>query len=146
MCKIFDAVKSALIDGLGCLITGESTPYADDLHSVLFNSDEYYIYYASAEEAIAELDVWECIGVVQTYEQDQFGGVYTPLANACRVANMIIYIIGYELMQAIYSDTAFFHNEELSTDDLKEMLTLAETWFEENHNGLNNIWLDLPTE
>lgn len=149
MTKIYEDVKAALIDGLDCLIAGKDEPYAGDLHSELYNSNDHYIYYANAKEATAELDVWECIGAVQTYEKENFGEVHTPLSNACKVANMIIYIMGYELLQAIYGDTVYFNekwNEKLTVDDLKEMLTMAETWFEENQDGLNKIWLALPTE
>lgn len=146
MTKIFEAVKAALLDGLDCLIAGKDKPYAGDLHSELYNSGDHYIYYATAKEATTELDVWECIGVVQKYEQDQFGEVYTPLSNACRVANMVVYIMGYELMQAIYGDTEYFGNKwnvQLSDDGLQDMLTIAEEWFEENPDGLQEIWDNL---
>ena len=142
MCKIFETVKSALVDG----ITRLDRPYAGDLHASLYNETQHYIYYANAKEATAELDVWECIGVVQKYEKDQFGEVYTPLSDACRVANMVVYIMGYELMQSIYDGTEYFGekwDEQLSDGDLADMLTLAEKWFEENPDGLQEIWENL---
>ena len=142
MCKIFETVKSALVDG----ITRLDRPYAGDLHGYLYNETQHYIYYASAKEATAELDVWECIGAVQKYEQDQFGEVYTPLSDACRVANMVVYIMGYELMQAIYGETAYFGtkwNDQLSDAELAELAELAEKWFEENPDGLEEIWQNL---
>ena len=145
MCKIFEAVKSALTDGITDGITSLDRPYAGELHGYLY-SEPQYIYYASAEAAAAELGTWECIGAVQTYEKDQFGEVYTPLADACRVCNMVVYILGYELLQAIYADTKYFGekwNEQLSADDLADMLTLAEQWFEENPTGLEEIWENL---
>lgn len=149
MTKIYEDVKAALIDGLNWLIAGKDKIYAADLHDELFNSDNHYIHYAVAKAAAEELDVWECIGVVHTYEKNQFGEVYTPLHNACRVANMVVYIIGCELLHTIYADTVYSNgkwNEQLNTDDLKELLTIAETWLEENPDGLNKIWLDLPIE
>ena len=142
MCKIFETVQSALVD----CITSLDRPYAGDLHQTLFGEPQHYIYYASAKEATAELDVWECIGAVQKYEQDQFGEVYTPLSDACRVANMVVHILGYELMQSIYGDTEYFSakwNEQLSGKELQDMLTLAEKWFEENPTGLEEIWENL---
>ena len=142
MCKIFEIVQSALVDNITSLVR----PYAGDLHHALYDEPQHYIYYANAKEATAELDVWECVGVVQKYEKDQFGEVYTPLSDACRVANMVVYIMGYELMQAIYGDTEYFGdkwNEQLSDDDLSDMLALAEQWFEENPNGLQEIWENL---
>ena len=142
MCKIFETVKSALVDG----ITRLDRPSAGDLHGYLYNETQHYIYYASAKEAAAEIDVWECIGVVQKYEQDHFGEVYTPLSDACRVVNMVVSILGEALLQAIYGETAYFDNkwnDQLSDDELADMLTLAEKWFEENPDGLQEIWENL---
>ena len=142
MCKIFEIVKSALVDN----ITSLERPYAFDLHTSLYSEPQHYIYYASAKEATAELGVFECIGAVQKYEQDQFGEVYTRLSDACHVANMVVYILGYELLQAIYGDTEYFGdkwNDQLSAGDLAAMLTLAEVWFNENPDGLEGIWESL---
>ena len=142
MCKIFETAKSALVDG----ITRLDRPSAGDLHGYLYNETQHYIYYASAKEATAELDVWECIGAVQKYEQDHFGEVYTPLSDACRVVNMVVSLLGEALLQAIYGETAYFGhkwNDQLSDDELADMLTLAEKWFEENPDGLQEIWENL---
>ena len=141
MCKIFEIVKSALAE-----LTTLDRPCAGDLHHTLYNAQQHYIYYAHAKEAVAELDVWECIGVVQTYEKDQFGEVYTPLSDACKVANMVVYIMGYELLDAIYGETKYFNDmwdERLTDEDLADMLTLAEVWFNENPDGLQEIWENL---
>ena len=142
MCKIFETVKSALTDG----ITRLDRPSVGDIHGYLYNETQHYIYYASAKEATDELDVWECIGAVQKYEQDHFGEVYTPLSDACRVVNMVVSILGEALLQAIYGETAYFGhkwNDPLSDDELADMLTLAEKWFEENPDGLQEIWQNL---
>ena len=142
MCKIFEVVKSALVD----VLTTLDRPYAGDLHHTLYNETQHYIYYADAEEVTVELDVWECVGAVQKYEQDQFGEVYTPLSDACKVANMVVSILGEALLQAIYGETAYFGdkwNDQLSDDDLADMLTLAEKWLEENPDGLQELWENL---
>ena len=142
MCKIFETVKSALVDSIASL----NLPYAGDLHHALYNEPQHYIYYADAKEATAELDMWECVGAVQKYEQDQFGEVYTPLSDACKVANMVVYIMGYELLDKIYADTEYFGdkwNDQLSAGELADMLTLAEKWFAENPDGLQEIWENL---
>ena len=142
MCKLFETVKSALVDNIASL----DRPYAGDLHGYLYNETQHYIYYADAEEVTAELDVWECIGAVQKYEQDQFGEVYTPLSDACKVANMVVYIMGYVLLDKIYADTEYFGdkwNEQLTDEDLADMLTLAKKWFAENPSGLEEIWDNL---
>lgn len=149
MTKIYEDVKAALIAGLVSLIADKRELYACDLYEELYNSDTHYIYYADAEFAVEELGVWECLKVVHTYEKGHFGEVYTPLSDACRVANMIIYIMGCELLNAIYGGTIYFtekRGDELVADDIKEMLTIAETWLKENSGGLNKIWFALPTE
>ena len=102
MSKIFENVKSALVDG----ITRLDRPYAAKLHNYL----------------------------------------YTPLSDDCRTADMIVNILGYELLQAIYGDTEYFADKwskQLSDDDLQDMLTLAEQWFNDNPNGLQEIWENL---
>lgn len=142
MCKIFETVQSALVDS----ITSLDRPYACDLHSHLYSEPQHFIHYANAKEATAELDIWECIGAVQKYEKDQFGEVYTPLCDACKVANMVVYILGEALLYEIFNDTEYFGdkwNEQLSDDDLADMLTIAEQWFNDNPNGLEKIWNNL---
>lgn len=142
MSKIFDTVKSALVDN----ITNLNNPLACDLHHHLYNETPHFIHYDNAEEATAELGVWQCIGVVQTYEKQQFGELYTKLSDACKVANLVVYIMGDVLLDKIYSDTEYFADkwdEKLSDDDLAQMLIIAETWFEENPDGLEKIWGDL---
>ena len=103
MCKIFEIVKSALVD----VLTTLDRPYACNLHNELY--------------------------------KDQSAGIYTPLS-------MIVSILGYELLDAIYGDTRYFEDKwskQLSDDDLQAMLALAEKWFEENPDGLEEIWENL---
>ena len=103
MSKIFETVKSALVDDLTTL----DRPYAAELHTRLY--------------------------------KDQSAGIYTPLS-------MVVNILGYELLQAIYGDTEYFGdkwNDQLSAGDLADMLNLAEEWFEENPDGLDEIWESL---
>ena len=71
--------------------------------------------------------------------KDQSGGIYTPLS-------MVVCITGYELLDAIYGDTEYFADKwskQLSDEDLGNMLTLAEAWFNENPDGLEEIWENL---
>ena len=110
MSKIFETVKSALVDG----ITRLDRPYAAELHKYLY--------------------------------KDQFGEVYTPLADDTIAENMVVSILGYELLAAIYGETAYFADKwikQLSDDELAAMLTLAEVWFNENPEGLQEIWENL---
>ena len=59
---------------------------------------------------------------------------------------MVVSILGEALLQAIYGETAYFGtkwNDQLSDDELADMLTLAEVWFNENPDGLEEIWQNL---
>ena len=99
MRKIFEAVKSALVD----VLTTLDRPYAGELHTRLY--------------------------------KDQSGGIYTPLS-------MFVNILGYELLEVIYGDTEYFADKwskQLSAADLADMLTLAEEWFNDNPDGLDEI-------
>lgn len=140
--KIFEVVKSALLDNL----TDLDAPYACDIHHHLYNENEHFIYYAEAGKAADELSVWECVGVVQKYEQVYFGSIYTSLSNPCDVVNMVIYIMGQELLHQIFEDTKYFTkkwNDRLTDDELDKMLTIAEKWFKKNPDGLLEIWENL---
>lgn len=134
--KLFDTVKYALLDG----ITELDAPYACDLHYYLYNLPNHFIYHAKAKEATAELDVWECIGVVQDYEE-KYGVAHTPLSDPCAVANMVVYIMGEELLCRIYGDLS--EARCLPAEELEEMRARAQQWFEENPDGLWEIWEDL---
>ena len=67
--------------------------------------------------------------------KDQSAGIYTPLS-------MFVNILGYELLEVIYGDTEYFADKwskQLSAADLADMLTLAEEWFNDNPDGLDEI-------
>lgn len=120
-------------------------PYACDLHCDLYN-DDHYIYYADAEAVLAELGAFAAIGSIQKYEQDNFGRVYTDLSDPCRVANMMVYIIGEELLYRIFDDTEYFNEKwdsQLTSDDLQRMAEIAECWFEDNPNWYHKIWNEI---
>ena len=103
MCKIFETVRSTLLDN----ITNLDRPYAGELHTRLY--------------------------------KDPSAGIHTP-------PSMVANILGYELLEAIYGETEYFDDKwskQLSADDLADMLTLAEKWFNDNPDGLEEIWESL---
>jgi hypothetical protein len=76
----------------------------DDLHHNLFNMDYYIIGYYQAEQWLKKHDisVFEGIEFVQDYERNNFGDdAVQTYDNAEKLVNMIVYIIGEEL---IYQD------------------------------------------
>jgi len=78
--------------------------YYSDLHHEVFNTDYYIIRTNEAKEALEKYGVWEAIEKVKTYEEDNYGEIYTDLSDPVKVINMLFYIIGeevlYELMNS----------------------------------------------
>ena len=121
-------------------------PHACDLHHYTYNEPEFYIYYANAERDLGEIGAFAAIGCVQKYEQDHFGRVYTDLSDPCRVANMLVYIIGEEILYRIFGDTEYFREKwdsQLTSDDLKQMAEIAKSWFEDNPDWDDEIWNEI---
>ena len=109
-------------------------------------NDDHYIYYADAASVLAEIGAFAAIGSVQKYEQDNFGEVYTDLSDSCRVANMLVYTIGEELLYRIFGATEYFDekwNQRLTSDDLQRMTEIAKRWFEDNPNWYHKIWNEI---
>ena len=110
-----DAVEK-LNDGIGL------GTYGADLHNDLFNSDYYIIGRYQAEQwLIANTGVFNAIGIIQEYENMQFGEVSTDLSEPESVCNMIVYIAGEEVLQE--SETLQKKwNEVLTERDIKKIV------------------------
>ena len=72
--------------------------YYCDLHNEVFNTDYYIIGTYAAEKALEEYGVFDAIRLVQDYEKDNFGEVYTDIADPEKLINMVYYIIGEEVI------------------------------------------------
>ena len=68
-----------------------------DLHHKLFNMDYYIIGYFNAEQWLKG-NVFEVIGIIQEYEDFNFGEIHTDLSCPESVANMFAYILGEEMI------------------------------------------------
>ena len=88
--EAIEAIIEALEDGY--------SSYYCDLHDEVFNTDYYIIGTYEAKEALREYDVFDAIDLVQTYEKDNFGEIYTDLSNPENLINMVYYIIGDEVI------------------------------------------------
>ena len=102
--------------------------YYCDLHHEVFNTDYYIIGTYQAKKALEEYGVFEAIEKVQTYEEDNFGEVYTDLSDPEKLINMLYYIIGeevlYEMMDGIEAWEENWNNqadEETNAEILKEV-------------------------
>jgi len=72
--------------------------YYCDLHHEVFNTDYYIVGTYEAKKALEEYGVFEAIEKVQTYEKDNFGELFTDLADPEKLINMLYYIIGEEVL------------------------------------------------
>ncbi len=107
--EAIEAVIRALEDGY--------SGYYCDLHNEVFNTDYYIIGTYQAKEALREYDVFDAIELVQNYEKDNFGEVYTDLSNPEKLINMVYYIIGDEVICEMNEIAEFEDNWNNVADD-----------------------------
>ena len=98
--------QEAIADIIEALENGFDGYYCD-LHNEVFNTDYYVIGTYEARKILTEYDVFEAVDLVQTYEKEQFGEIYTDLSNPERLLNMVYYIIGDEVIGEMYEIEAF---------------------------------------
>lgn len=101
--------------------------YYCDLHNEVFNTNYYIIGTYEAKEALKEYDVFDAIEKVQTYEKENFGGVYTDLSNPEKLVNMIYYIIGEEVLYEIMDGVEAWNNNwnNIATDETNAAILKA---------------------
>lgn len=100
--------------------------YYCDLHNEVFNTDYYIIGTYEAKEALKKYDVFEAIDLVQTYEKDNFGEVYTELSNPEKLINMVYYIVGDEVICDMNNIRVFEDNwNEKATEELNMIIVEA---------------------
>lgn len=107
--EAIEAIIEALEDGY--------SGYYCDLHNEVFNTDYYIIGTYRAKEALREYDVFDAIELVQTYEKEQFGEIYTDLSDPEKLINMVYYIVGDEVIGEMYEIEAFEDNWNNTADD-----------------------------
>lgn len=111
--EMFTEAIEAVID---CLESGYGGYYCD-LHNEVFNTDYYIIGTYEAREALTEYDVFEAIDLVQTYEKERFGEIYTDLSDPEKLINMVYYVIGDELICEMSEIAEFEDNWNNRADD-----------------------------
>lgn len=114
--KKHEAMKQEAIEAIMETLDGYSGYYCD-LHNEVFNTDYYIIGTYEAKEALREYDVFDAIELVQTYEKEQFGEIYTDLSDPEKLINMVYYIIGYEVIGEMYDIETFNDNWNNCADD-----------------------------
>jgi len=89
-----------------------------DLHHYLLNEDSFIIGYFKAEQWLKKDSVFNAIETIKEYEESNFGKVSTDLSSSERVANMLAYILGEEILynNDTYNLFTRFNNKYLDKD------------------------------
>ena len=87
-----------------------------DLHHYLLNEDYFIIGTYKAKQWLGS-EVFDVIETIREYEQSNFGQVSTDFSNPEKVANMIAYILGEEIL----SDSDVYQQLQKDGDTLDEI-------------------------
>ena len=114
--KQYFTTTEALEDILDVLESGYNAGYMGDLHHEVFNTGYYVIGTYEAKQMLTEYGVFDAIEKVQNYEQSNFDAVITELSDPEKLANMLYYIIGEEVINDL---------ELADCDDVDEAIKLV---------------------
>ena len=114
--KQYFTTTEALEDILDVLESDYSGWYMEDLHNEVFNTGYYIIGTYEAKQALTQFGVFDAIEKVQNYEQSNFDAVITELSDPEKLANMLYYIIGEEVINDL---------ELTDCDDVDEAIKLV---------------------
>jgi hypothetical protein len=93
-----------------------------ELHYHAFNEDYYIIDAYEAKKWLKEnYGIFEAIGKIKEHEMDNFGELHTDISKPEKVVNMLVYILGEELIYHCLT----------STDSVAETITELETRIED---------------
>lgn len=118
--ELVQDAKDKIID---ILSDGFEQEYSE-LHNEAFNTDYYVETQADARELLDDFDVYKAIGLVYTYEMDVFGELYTDLSEPKKIANMLFYVIGDELLNSLETVSKYWNDEatdEKNAEIIKEL-------------------------
>ncbi len=120
-----EEMKREAIEDIIEALEGGYSGYYCELHNEVFNTDYYIIGTYEAKEALKEYDVFEAIDLVQNYEKDNFGEVFTDLSNPEKIINMVYYIVGDEIICEMYDIEEFNDKWNDEADEETNAIILA---------------------
>lgn len=85
----------------------------EELHHEIFNMNYYIIGTQEAKDWLNKYGTFEAIEYIKEYENENFGEVITDLSDPEKVANMLAYIIGEELLDRFY----YLQDDSLTLED-----------------------------
>ena len=113
-------VISTAVDQLDEMIRSQSDIYGSDLHHETYNTSESFIYYSDAIAFLEAFGTFDAIEKVAEYEKDNFGEIGTDISNPCKVANMLLYILGEELLNECKTVYRYW-DKKIGADELTEI-------------------------
>lgn len=126
MTKTYFTKKEAIEDIINTLEYYED--YYCDLHNEVFNTDYYIIGTYEAKQALEQYGVFEAIEKIQEYEKDNFGEIYTDLSDPEKIANMLWYIIGEEVIGELFNEFDDLWNEEATPENNQKLIEYLEAF------------------
>ena len=72
--------------------------YVDDIHHELYNTTHPFDDTEDAKEQLLKYDVFKAMDKVISYEKDNFGEIYTDIADPKKLAGMLVYVLGEEFL------------------------------------------------
>ena len=114
--SILDLLKTTARDYAGECDTLE------ELAEHAFNEDYNYIYYKDASRSLQNAGVFDCFQVVHTYLMDMVGEDNTNYYNPVDVANLLVYIQGEKLTQAVAEWIGVELDDELDPEEWNKLL------------------------
>ena len=94
----------------------------EELSYHAFNEDYNYIYYKDAAKALQDAGVFDCFQVVHSYMMDNFGEDDTDYSDPIKVANLLVYIQGEQITQAVAEWIGVDLDDELDPEEWNKLL------------------------
>jgi hypothetical protein len=96
--------------------------YSSDLHHELWNTDYHIIGFVRAERWINKFtNPFQAMKIIQDYENDTFGETHTDCSSPEKVANMLAYIYGEEVLHRSETLQKVW-NKRLDKDIIQEII------------------------
>jgi len=102
----------------------DNMPEASELHHEILNTNYFIIGTYKAKQWLGEF-TFEAIEKIKEYEQDNFGELYTDLSCPEKIANMLAYILGEEILHNC-PIINFRWNSHFTPYSLKLLISLLE--------------------
>ena len=113
---ILDLLKTTARDYAGECDTLE------ELREHAFNEDYIYIHYKDAARDLQSAGVFDCFQVVHDYLMDIIGEDNTNYYNPVNVANLLLYIQGERITQAVAEWVGVELDDELDPEEWNKLL------------------------